>query len=200
MATTTPETKPPETPNEAPAEKTENQIDLDKVVQSAKDQVRTEYSKKFKALESELESLRKEKMTADEIKALERKQFEERLTQKERDLNDKEISIRVRDLLAQESLPGSLAEYLKGDTVDNTEKRVKAFKKEFQKALEVAVEDRMKAVGRDPNKGREGSSGTSEFAGMTPAEIEKKAKADPEWMRKHGDEIIAAMASGKLKK
>lgn len=195
-AETTPETLTPEAPGKTDV----TEESLKKMIQSEVDRVRTSYVKEKKALEAELDALRKEKMSAEQIKDFEKKQLEERLTIKEHELNDREISIKARDLLTSEGLDLSFVDYVKGDTLEATEKRVKSLKVEWQKAIDKAIDDKMKGAGRDPNKGRDGTGTTSEIAGITPAQILAKARADPAWFSKNEAAILAAVGSGQFKK
>lgn len=200
MADPTPEPKQDTPESEAPEGKPEiTEESLKKLIQSEVDRVRTSKSKEIKALELELESLRKEKMSAEQIKEFERKQLEERLIQKERELTDKEILIKARDLLTQEGLALSFVDFVKADTIEATEQRVKTLKAEWQKKHSEAVDSAIKSHARDPNKERTGGSG-SEIAGMTPAQIQAKSKADPEWFRKNEAEIMDSLKDGKYSK
>lgn len=193
-------TATPETPSEGQAKTPEiTEEYLDKLVQSAEDRIRTEYSKKNKALLEEVAELKKAKMTSEQLKEYERKQLEDRLTQKEKELNDKEIAIKARDLLTAAGLDLTFVNFVKGGTVEETEKRVRDLKESFSKTIESTIEEKLRAAGRIPGKERAGAPAAG-FAGMTPKEIQEKARKDPEWFRKNENDILQAYANGTLKK
>lgn len=199
-AEVTPNTNP-ETPNEVSAE---GKIiltaeELQKKIQSEADRVATHHFKEKEALKLELDNLRKRQMSEEELKKFERKQLEEKLTQKERELNDKEISIKARDLLTSVNLPLTFVPFVKGETVEETELRIKSFSDEWQKAISAAVDSKFKAEGRSPAKEREGSLSAG-FEGMTPKQIQEKARTDRDWFRKNEAAILQAYANGTLKR
>ncbi|WP_052113122.1 hypothetical protein [Clostridium novyi] len=101
--------------------KTFTEEEVNKLKQSAEDKVRTEYSKRIKALESELEEFRpktptnEEKALQDKIKALE---------DKEKELEFKERNIKLQDTLKNNGLDGQLAKYLNLQGVEDIESYV----------------------------------------------------------------------------
>lgn len=170
-----------------------------KLIQSETDKVRTKYSQELKEKQDQIESLQKEKMTAAQLREYEQKQLTERLAAKEKELNDKEVSIHARDQLIAEGLDISFVDFVKADTKERTEDRIKLLKSKFNESLAKAIDDKLKEHGRDPQKGRDQVTQPS-FLGMTPAQIQQKSKADPEWFRKNETEILAALAAGTIKK
>lgn len=170
-----------------------------KLIQSETDKVRTKYSQKEKELQETIESLQKEKMTAAERQKFEQEQLTQRLAAKEKELNDKEVSIHARDKLVAEGLDISFVEFVKADSKEKTEERIKLLKAKINDYLKASMDDKLKEHGRDPQKGRDQVTQPS-FLGMTPAQIQQKAKADPEWFRKNESEILTALAAGQIKK
>lgn len=170
-----------------------------KIVQSETDRVRTKYSVELKAAQDQIEALQKEKMTSAQLREYEQKQLTERLAAKERELNDKEVSIHARDQLIAEGLDISFVDFVKADSKEKTEERIKLLKSRFNESLAKAIEDKIKEHGRDPQKGRDQVT-TPVFQGMTPAQIQQKSRSDPDWFRKNESEILAAVAAGQIKK
>ena len=195
--------KPEEAPVE-PKEPTELedspewQARVDKIAQSREDRVRTEYSKKLKDAQKEIEMMKKEKMSENEKREYEAQQLKEALEIKERDLTRREMELLAVKTLEEKKLPSSFVEFVIGDTAENTQARIAQLEKAFAEELKSAVDARMKAYGREPHKGR-GTDSTSAFEGMTPVEIQKKAREDPEWFRKNEDAIFERYKGGYTK-
>lgn len=170
-----------------------------KLIQSETDRVRTKYSQDLKAAQEQIESLQKEKMTAAQVREYEQKQLTERLAAKEKELNDKEVGIHARDKLIEEGLDISFVDFVKAGDKEKTDERIKLLKLKFNESLAKAIEDKLKEHGRDPQKGRDQVTQPA-ILGMTPAQIQQKSRADPEWFRKNESEILAAVAAGTIKK
>lgn len=130
-----------------------------KAIQAAEDRVRTEYVKKQKALEAELEKLRREKMTEEERQQLEKEEYEKRLREREEALTAREVELHTINTLTAESLPLGFRDFVKGDSVETTTERIQDFKKLWNAELEKAVKAAFKDAGRNPEKG--GSKGGS---------------------------------------
>jgi hypothetical protein len=180
-----------ETRQEAPIKETKEKVDISdleerikKLVQSESDRIRTEYSQKLKAAEKENEMLRMEKMSEKEKREFEVKQRDEALAKKERELTDKEMRLLAIDELKKSELDTGFVDYVLGNDKDATVGRIAQLKTFWQKAIDSAIDTRMKAAGREPAKGRVAGE-TSGISGMTPREIQKKAQNDPEWAKKN---------------
>jgi len=184
-------------PKQEPSVMTEETVR--KLIQSETDKVRTKYSQELKEKQDTIESLQKEKMTAAQLREYEQKQLTERLAAKEKELNDKEVSIHARDKLVAEGLDISFVEFVKADTKEKTEERIKILKTKINDYLKTSMDDKLKEHGRDPQKGRDQVTQPA-ILGMTPAQIQQKSRADPEWFRKNESEILAAVAAGTIKK
>ena len=138
--------------------KTYTQEELDAKLQSETDKRVTQALKTAKAKwEKEYkEKLEKEKKEAERLSKLSADEREqELLKQKEKELAEKEQAIRLRELqldtinvLAEENLPVGFAEFLIQDDAETTNDNIKKFKKEWQKALSNAVDERIK--GKSP--------------------------------------------------
>lgn len=125
-----------------------------KAEQSAADRVRTEYSKKNKELQDQLEELKKQKMSAEEKAEYERQQKERELQEKERELLQREVKLHTVDKLRELELPLEFRDILAGPTIDETNQRIEVFQKQWQDALKKAVDERFKQSGHDPGAGR----------------------------------------------
>jgi vacuolar-type H+-ATPase subunit I/STV1 len=177
---TEPETKPEvKTPEEDP----EWQARVDKIAQSREDRVRTQYSKQVKDLQKEIELLKKEKMSEGEKREYEAQQLKEALESKEKDLTRREMELLAIKALDEKKLPASFIEFVIGGNEEETTKRIEALEKTYREAVKVEVDTRMKAHGIVPGKGR--GTDTTSFEGMSPAEIQKKAREDPAWWDKN---------------
>ena len=137
-------------------EETKEELTLEqvqKMIQSETDKVRTEYSKKLKALEREKEELEKAKMTEEEKAKYELEKYQKELAEKEKAIALKELTIITGDLLKENGLPFEFRDFLIGTDEEDTKLKISLFKKEWDRAIKAEVEDRFKASGREINKG-----------------------------------------------
>ena len=137
-------------------EETKEELTLEqvkKMIQSETDKVRTEYSKKLKALEKEKEELEKAKMTEEEKAKYELEKYQKELAEKEKAIALKELTIITGDLLKENGLPFEFRDFLIGTDEEDTKLKISLFKKEWDKAIKAEVESRFKASGREINKG-----------------------------------------------
>ena len=163
--------------------------DIEKMIQSAEDRVRTEYSKKLKGLEQEKEKLEKEKMSEEEKRKYELEKLQNELSEKENAVKERELSLKTVDLLRENELPLEFAEFIKGEDEESTQKRVEKFKDMFQKSIQAAVEEKFKEGGTDPHK-RNKQTGT-----FTRDQLDKMS---PDEINANWDAIQKQMAEGKL--
>ncbi|EPY6467464.1 capsid assembly scaffolding protein Gp46 family protein [Clostridium sporogenes] len=106
--------------------KTFTEEDLNKKIQSAEDRVRTEYSKKLKQMEEELEELRPKEKSQFELDMEARVQA---LEQKEKEVAKKELELNVTNKLQEQGLPSQLSKYLVG--VEDVETEINSLKEIF---------------------------------------------------------------------
>lgn len=163
--------------------------DVQKIVQSETDKVRTDLYQKLKAKETEIETLKKSQMSEKELREYKEKQLQE----KERELLQKELVIVATDSLKDSGLPIEFREFVLSDNAENTKARVLALKGTFQKAVEAAVQEKFKEAGHDPKKGDPPKTST-----FTKAEL---LKMSPQDLLKSGNlkAVQEAMARGELK-
>lgn len=167
--------------------------DLDKIVQSRVERLMAEERKKSVAMQKELEKLRKEKLSADELKQLEIDEREKALAAKQKEISEKENRIFAIQAIKDAGLDDG------GDTTalvdlvvagldagleeaeDSITDKVKAVKDFIDKKVAAEVDKTFKDNGRNPNGAGNGSGGdnkndsVAEKLGKQRAEQNKKA-------------------------
>ncbi|QGF21712.1 putative scaffold protein [Bacillus phage vB_BcM_Sam112] len=172
-----------------PAGFTPEQLEaINKLVQSASDQVRTDYSKQKKDLEDELERLKTEKMTAEQKAEYDRQKAAQELADREAALNAKEVALHTVDVLTELKLPIRFKKFTEKMTnKEEAEAILKDLSVEFNAAIKEAVDNRFKGTGGGNPPGGAGGGGgaaTKKWTDMTLteqgklfAEDEKAARA-----------------------
>ncbi|WP_096634854.1 capsid assembly scaffolding protein Gp46 family protein [Clostridium cochlearium] len=112
--------------------KTFTEEELQKKVQSAEDRIRTEYSKKIKALEEELKGLKPKEKSKSEIELEKRIK---KLENKEKELQAKELEMKVSKTLENNGLPMQLSKYLNLTGVEDVESYLGEIKEVLNKHL-----------------------------------------------------------------
>lgn len=125
--------------------------DVQKMIQSETDKVRTEYSKKVKDLEKEKEAIKKEKMTEEEKAQYEIEQYKQQLSEKEKAIQERELNIQATDLLKENELPLDFRPFLVGKDEESTTQNIESFKSLWIKTLNEQVDQRFKNSGRTVN-------------------------------------------------
>jgi metal-dependent amidase/aminoacylase/carboxypeptidase family protein len=209
-----PESKPnmdTQKPNEAPVEpekntekepvktETNEQEDdwkarVEKIAQSAADKVRTEYTKRLKDAQKEIELLKTEKMSESEKREFEAQKLKDALDEKDRDLTRREMELLAVKSLDEKKLPSAFIEFVIGENEEKTIGRIAQLEKVFSEELKNAVNERMKTFGREPKRG--GGADPNSFEGMTPTEVQEKARTDLEWFRKNETAIMEHFKGG----
>lgn len=141
-----------EQPTEGATDKPITMDEIQKMIQSETDKVRTEYVKKVKALETEKEELEKAKMTEEEQKKFELEKLQKELTEKEGAIQRRELTIKTVDLMREAELPLEFRDFIIGADEENTKEKLQSFKVEWDKALKEEVEKRFKGSGREIQK------------------------------------------------
>ena len=124
--------------------------EVQKMIQSATDKVRTEYSRKLKEAQAELERLKAEKMTEEEKAKYEQEKLQKELQEKEQALLQRELNLLAVDLLTEAKMPLEFKEFVVGVDEETTRAKVTTLKNLWNTALEQAVKERFKEKGRDP--------------------------------------------------
>lgn len=164
---------------ETKEEKVLTEKDIQKIVQSETDKVRTEYSTRLKELEKQKAELEKEKMSEEEKRQFDLDKLTKELAQKEIEIKNRELTIKTVDLLKDLDLPLEFREFVIGADEDDTVKRVEKFGELWTTALEVKVRDRFKESGRQIKQGTEPTVNAKDFSKMTYTE-RLKLKQDHE--------------------
>ena len=133
-----------------------NQAEFDRRVQKAVNTSVTNAQEKWQALTddklSEAEKLAK--MTKEEKAQYMQQKKEKELSEREAAITRKELMAEARNTLACDGLPQELAEVLNYTDADACKKSMETVKTAFQKAVEAAVEEKLKG-GKPPKKATE---------------------------------------------
>ena len=133
---------------------------VQKMIQSATDRIRTDYSKKLKQLEEEKEALIKEKMSEAEKKDYELNKREKAIREKEAQLLASNIETTAATELARLDIPFDFKDFIKGETVDDTKARAEQFHELWKSAVSEEVQKRFAANGRHVPRGQQQPGGT----------------------------------------
>ena len=130
-----------------------NQAEFDRRVQKAVNTAVTKAQEKWQALAddklSEAEKLAK--MTKEEKAQYMQQKREKELTDREAAITRKEMMAEAKNTLASDGLPQELAEVLDYSDADTCTKSMEKVKEVFQRAVETAVEEKLKG-GKPPKK------------------------------------------------
>ena len=130
-----------------------NQAEFDRRVQKAVNTAVTKAQEKWQALAddkiSEAEKL--SKMTKEEKAQYMQQKKEKELTDREAAITRKELMAEAKNTLASDGLPQELAEVLDYSDADTCKKSMEKVKEVFQRAVETAVEEKLKG-GKPPKK------------------------------------------------
>lgn len=133
-----------------------NQAEFDRRVQKAVNTAVTNAQEKWQALTddklSEAEKLAK--MTKEEKAQYMQQKKEKELSEREAAITRKELMAEARNTFAGDGLPQELAEVLNYTDADTCKKSMETVKKAFQRAVEAAVEEKLKG-GKPPKKATE---------------------------------------------
>lgn len=134
----------------------DNQAEFDRRIQKAVNTAVTNAQEKWQALTddklSEAEKLAK--MTKEEKAQYMQQKKEKELSDREAAITRKELMAEARNTLAGDGLPQELAEVLNYVDADSCKKSMETVKAAFQKAVETAVEEKLKG-GKPPKKALE---------------------------------------------
>ena len=130
-----------------------NQAEFDRRVQKAVNTAVTKAQEKWQALAddklSEAEKLAK--MTKEEKAQYMQQKREKELTDREAAITRKELMAEAKNTLASDGLPQELAEVLDYSDADTCKKSMEKVKEVFQRAVETAVEEKLKGC-KPPKK------------------------------------------------
>jgi hypothetical protein len=140
------------------AEKPLTLEEIQKMIQSETDKVRTTYAKQLKDKQDELDKLAREKMTEEERAAADLLKAQTDIKDREAALLRREVELHAVDVIGKKGLPSNFREFLLGANVEETDKRIDAFALAWDASVKEAVEKRFKDSGTDPNKGGGGGN------------------------------------------
>ena len=138
--------------------------EVEKMIQQAVDRKANQLGNDNKRLREELESIKKEKLTAEERAELEKKQEREQFERERAEfLTEKNKLYAVKAIKAAGLDDGSdkaleLVNFVLGSDEKEIESRVKAFGELVRKFVTAEVDKTFKATGRTPGKGSSGGS------------------------------------------
>lgn len=130
---------------------------IEKLIQSRVDKANANLGKEIAALRKENEKLKKDSMTAEEVKQYEISEREKTLAAKEKDLLDRENRLfaikAIKEIGLDDGSERSLAlvDFVMADEQDKITERVKAFNALVQGFVSAKVDEKFKAIGRTPN-------------------------------------------------
>jgi len=181
-----PEKDDPE-PDDDGGEKTYTEEELQKIADKrVSEAVKTREKKLRKELEEQIKQEREDaerraELSAEERAEEERKQREQEIAEREAKLKHKELLADTKDHLHEKGIPVKFADMLVGTDEDATKERISAFKKEWETALDEAVNERLKQ--KPPKQGgrKSGNKMTQEeFNKLGYRDRVKLKKQDPE--------------------
>lgn len=144
------------------------------------DRVRNDYGKKLKGKEQELQSIKTANMTEAEKHAQALEDARNELTQKERDLLERENKLFAVDALNQAEMPLSFLDFVTSDSDEVTTDKISKLKGTFDAEVQKAVDDAFKNKGRTVAKGTGGTVTAQDFANMGYTERAELYKNDPD--------------------
>ncbi|WP_179286721.1 DUF4355 domain-containing protein [Megasphaera elsdenii] len=123
----------------------------------AKAKARWEKEYQQKAAKAKKEAERLSKLSEEERAKEEQETMKKELEAKEKELNRKELKLEMVKVLSDRKIPVEFMDYLIADDNESTMDRIKTFDKQFKKAVEAAVNEKLK--GKAPKAGGTGVGG-----------------------------------------
>ncbi len=133
--------------------------DFERLLQARLDKAMAEERKKSSALQKELEKMKREKMTADELKKYDDEQKQNALDERERAITEKENRYYAIGAIKKAGLDdGSetalrLVDLVMGADSEEIDKKVAALNELVNKIVDSKVNEKFKGLGRTPNGG-----------------------------------------------
>ena len=152
---TEPTTEPVAT--EPVTDKTYTQTEIDAIISKRLDRERKDADVRIKAAVTEAQKLAK--MSADERLEHERVERDKGLADREQGITKRELRAEALHQLAEKGIPKELADVLPYTDADSTNAAITAVEIAFRKAVEIAVNDRLK--GQAPKTNQPTPSGDS---------------------------------------
>jgi uncharacterized protein YnzC (UPF0291/DUF896 family) len=141
---------------------------IQKLMQSEADKVRTKAAADKKILEDQLDALKTEKMSAEDKAKFNQEKLQKDLDEREKTLNARVVELHIVDKLTEATLPLSFKKFLVGETTEAADANITAFAAAWQTEIEAAVAARFKENGGDPPGGKGGGNpGVKKWNDMT---------------------------------
>ena len=143
--------------------KTNDNVDIEKLIQRAVDRATNKLGNENKKLRDQLETVKKEKLTGDEIKKLELADKEADIADREAKLAEKENRLFAIEAIKEAGLDDGgrnaldLVDFVMSNSEEVTTARVRAFSDLVKKFVTAQVNETFKSNGRKPE-----TNGTSE--------------------------------------
>jgi hypothetical protein len=154
--------------------------DIQKLIQSATDKVRSEYSKKLKDIQTQYDSLKNEKLTDEEKFQLEKQKHDE----EKRAFEKQKLDYDFTRHLATEKLPVELNDFIPGSDIEKKKEKLNSLKSIIDIFVEEKVKEKFNSQGVDFNDTKKGSAPKT-WEQMTLDEKIKFANEFPEEARKY---------------
>ncbi len=196
------ETKPADSEKESKnADNKPNDSDkLDKIIQSRVDRAMADERKKNADLLKELEKLKREKLSDDEIKQLEVEEREKAIADKEKALTEKENRLFAIKAIKEAGLDDGSDKVLElvdlvvsgtNDTEETIQNKVKSFSDLLKSMVAAEVEKTFKANGRIPN-GASSAGDTKDTSNIAVKLGKERAEAN-----KKANDVLSYYTGGK---
>lgn len=138
---------------------------IEKLIQSRVDKITADLGKKNSTLQKELDKMKREKLSEEEVRNLELADKEKALAEKEQALLERENKLYAIKAMkeiglddgSQQSL--ELLDFVMSDNEKTIKERVKTFKNLVDRFVTAKVEQTFKSNGRVPNSGTNSNSG-----------------------------------------
>lgn len=143
------------------------------------DRVRNEYGKKLKTKEQELQTIKTSTMTEAEKQAQALEDARNEITQKERDLLERENKLFAVDALNKAEMPLTFLEFVTSDSEEVTTSKIETLKATLDSEVQKAVDAAFKNKGRTVAKGTGGAVTAQDFEKMTYQQRVELYKNDP---------------------
>lgn len=140
------------------------EVDFEKLIQKAVDRATNKLGNENKKLREQLDAIKKEKLSDDELKKLELKEKEADIADREAKLAEKENRLFAIKAIKEVGLDdGSdtaleLVDFVLSDNEDTTRAKVKVFSNLVNKIVSAKVNETFKINGRNPEKSGSGKN------------------------------------------
>ena len=152
--------KPKADPADDKQDDAQAKIDAAVAARLADEKAKWEKAYQKKAAADKKEAERLAKLSEDERRAAELEARNKELEEKDQEIRRKELKLETVKVLADRSLPVAFADYLIAEDSESTLKRITAFEKEYKKAVEAGVNEKLKG------KAPAASGGAGDSAGV----------------------------------